>query len=62
MATQSATVSGTAIAITLLEYSYAKEERLLIGAARQGEDAATGFVRSTLDAMNRSLAMAAGRK
>ena len=62
VATQSATVSGTAIAITLLEYSYAKEERLLIGAARQGEDAATGFVRSTLDAMNRSLAMAAGRK
>ena len=62
VATQSTTVSGTVIALTLMEYSYAKETRLLIGAAQQqqGEDMAVGFVKSTLDAMNRSLAIVAG--
>lgn len=60
VATQSATVGGTAIALTLLEYSYAKENRLLVGSAQQGEDVAVGFVKSALDAMNRSLSIAAG--
>ncbi|NLI22681.1 MAG: hypothetical protein GX418_14180 [Clostridiales bacterium] len=60
VAAQSATVGGTLIALTLLEYSCARENRLLIGAAPQGEDTAVGFVKSTLDAMNRSLAIIAG--
>ncbi len=60
IATQSTTVGGTAIALALLEYSYAKENRLLIGAAQQGEDVAVGFVKSALDAMNRSLSIVAG--
>ncbi|MDD3214839.1 MAG: hypothetical protein PHY64_14305 [Eubacteriales bacterium] len=58
-AAQSTVVGGTAIALTLLEYSFAKEDRLLIGSAQQGEDFAVGFVKSTLDAMNRSLSIAA---
>ena len=60
VATQTTTVSGAIIALTLLEYSYAKENRLLIGAAQQGEDVAIGFVKSALDAMNRSLSIVAG--
>ena len=60
VAAQSTTVGGTVIALTLLEYSCAKENRLLIGAAPQGEDVAVGFVKSALDAMNRSLAIIAG--
>lgn len=60
VATQSTTVSGTVIALTLLEYSCAKENRLLIGAAQQGENVAVGFVKSALDAMNRSLCIVAG--
>ena len=57
--TQSTTVGGIPIALTLLEYSYAIEERLLIGAAPQTEDVAVGFVKSTLDALNRNLSLAA---
>jgi len=60
VATQSTTVGSTVIALTLLEYSYAKEDRLLIGSAQQGEDVAVGFVKSALDAMNRSLSIVAG--
>jgi len=60
LATQPTTIGGTTIALTLLEYSYAREDRLLIGSAQQGEDAAVGFVKSALDAMNRSLSIAAG--
>lgn len=60
VATQSTTVGSTVIALTLLEYSYIKEDRLLIGSAQQGEDVAVGFVKSTLDAMNRSLSIVAG--
>ena len=60
VATQSTTVGGAVIALTLLEYACARENRLLIGAAPQGEDTAVGFVKSTLDAMNRSLAIIAG--
>ena len=62
VATQSTTVSGTVIALTLLDYSFAKENRLLVGAAQQqqGEDMAVGFVKSTLDAMNRSMSIVAG--
>jgi hypothetical protein len=60
IATQTATVGGTPIALALLEYSYAKENRMLIGAAQQGEDVAVGFVKSALDAMNRSLSIVAG--
>lgn len=59
VAAQSATVGGTPIALTLLEYSYGKENRLLIGAAQQAEDMAVGFVKSALDAMNRSLPIVA---
>jgi hypothetical protein len=58
--TQSTEVGGTVVALTLLEYSYALEERLLIGAAQQSEDIAVGFVKSTLDALNRNLSIAAG--
>lgn len=62
VAAQSTTISGTLVALTLLEYSYARENRLLIGAAQQqqGEDIAIGFVKSALDAMNRSLTIVAG--
>lgn len=59
IAAQTIMVSGIAIAITILEYASAQSERLLIGAARQGDAAATGFVKSTLDALNRSFAKAA---
>ena len=62
VATQSTTVGSTVIALTLLEYSYAKEDRLLIGSAQQGEDVAIGFVKSALDAINRSLSIVAGCK
>lgn len=58
LATQSTMVGGVNIAITLLEYAAPHGERLLIGAARQDGDAATGFVKSTLDALNRSFALA----
>ena len=60
VATQSTTVGGTVIALTLLEYSCARENRLLIGAAQQGENVAVGFVKSALDAMNRSMSIVAG--
>jgi hypothetical protein len=60
VATQSTSVGGVAIALTLLEYSFGLEERLLIGAAQQSEDVAVGFVKSALDALNRNLSIAAG--
>ncbi len=60
VATQSTTVGSIAVALTLLEYSFAKEDRLLIGSAKQGEDVAISFVKSALDAMNRSLSIVAG--
>ncbi len=60
VATQSTSVGGVAIALTLLEYSYGLEERLLIGAAQQSEDVAVGFVKSALDALNRNLSIAVG--
>ncbi len=60
VAAQSTMVGGTAIALTLLECAYARENRLLVGAAQQVEDMAVAFVKSALDAMNRSLPMVAG--
>ena len=60
LATQSSTVGSTGVALTLLEYAHAKENRLLIGAAQQGENMAVSFVKSALDAMNRSLSIVAG--
>lgn len=60
VAAQSQQVGSVPVAITVLEYADKLGERLLIGAAQQGDDTAVGFVKSTLDALNRSFARAAG--
>ncbi|MDD3334750.1 MAG: hypothetical protein PHI98_04445 [Eubacteriales bacterium] len=58
VATQNALAGGVAVCITVLEYMDAKGERLLIGAAQQTDDMAIGYVKSTLDALNRCFARA----
>lgn len=58
VATQCTSVGGVAVAITVLEYADGRDARLLIGAAHQEGDAAVGFVKSTLDALNRCFAKA----
>ena len=60
IATQATSAGGIPIAVTVLESSDGRDERLLIGAAQQGDDPATGFVKSTLDALNRCLAKELG--
>lgn len=59
VAAQTTTVGGVVIAVTVLEYADEHGERLLIGAAPQGDESAMGFVKSTLDALNRCFARAA---
>ncbi|NLV57245.1 MAG: hypothetical protein GXY67_00580 [Clostridiales bacterium] len=56
VAAQATSVGSVPIAVTVLEYAGDHGEQLLIGAAHQEDDPAMGFVKSTLDALNRCLA------